>query len=840
MQATERLLLSSAYFNITGGRRQDSADTFRVLASMQTHSGQEAALYAVSEASAPGPMGSRARRMVIDVIQGAYASQFELGPAARLRGAVLAAHEQLRVEFERHVKVGLTALVAEGTSLYLLQVPPAQAFVLHDASLHSVSAASRMPDKPFAQAMGGDEEPAISLFRDTMEPDDVVLLCSSWFAGRLPAEELRSVFSDDGPDAIVQNLFQRARDLDARDVTAIALQAVPDETVEEEQPNGHVTEDSPTLWAQVDEAASSLAYVWRRALEELKPSPTTVARSRRSRVDIDETVEPQAQSAAGQSAEPGESQELPTDVDLSAGEPISPVEQFGEPEWTVTETAVEHGTEEIPILPQGSLPNEPDLSAPPAPAPSSAASRQAEMDEVNSFIQNTMNLGAVTPPVHGFQDTSVAPERIYTPAGPPRAGRMAQMRDGLRWRGGEGRGAVKARIGQAGWTRRAAGMRAGRAMGLSRIPAAMWLWSAVGLVLLVVIIVAVSAAGGLGSGKAAPDFSTKARAHATAALHGTGRQYQRRQLALAWHDIVLARRKGEPARVVAAAARFVQAQADSIHHVIRFANPTFVAGFGHLHNAHPAQLGVGTSAIYVLDNHRQDLFYVDPSTHRLSVEAHPGVSLSGYFWHDPTQLTVEGNTMVAIDTEYHALTFTPGGAQPTVEQLVPPSNSANIVATTTFGTNLYLLDSAAGQIWRYYGAAAGGFQNYAGGYIGAPNPAQLHRAVGLAIDGDVYVALRGGTILKYVAGHQVPFPTHPEVPLFHISQVYTRSDLRYVFVVDGPRGHILEFGKQGQYVRTFAVPVGPRMQMRQMAVSADGRSILFIRGHGIYRISIPG
>ena len=235
-----RLSLSSEQFNISGGKRQDSADTFLVLPSLETHSGETAALYVVTEASTPGPMGTRARRLVIDAIQEAYTSRFDLSPGPRLRAAIAAAHAELADEFKGHVRVGLSVLASDGTSVYLLQVPPAQAYVIHEGNLHSVGTTGSSKDSAFADSLGTPNKPILSLFRDTMDRSDIVVLCSTWFARELNAEEVRASFATADLDSVVTAMLDFAEGLRVRDATCLVVQSVRHQTVYEDLPRAPV------------------------------------------------------------------------------------------------------------------------------------------------------------------------------------------------------------------------------------------------------------------------------------------------------------------------------------------------------------------------------------------------------------------------------------------------------------------------------------------------------------------------------------------------------------------------------------------------------------------------
>ena len=138
----EELVLLTSYFNLAGGRRQDNADTFRVEPSVASATARDgtAALYIVSEASASGQIGLRARRRVADVILWEYGKRSDEAPIPRIKAAIRSAHEVIAAEFDGHVSVGVTVMAVEDDSVFLGQVAPAQVYVLHDGSLHSISA----------------------------------------------------------------------------------------------------------------------------------------------------------------------------------------------------------------------------------------------------------------------------------------------------------------------------------------------------------------------------------------------------------------------------------------------------------------------------------------------------------------------------------------------------------------------------------------------------------------------------------------------------------------------------------------------------------------------------
>jgi hypothetical protein len=120
--------------------------------------------------------------------------------------------------------------------------------------------------------------------------------------------------------------------------------------------------------------------------------------------------------------------------------------------------------------------------------------------------------------------------------------------------------------------------------------------------------------------------------------------------------------------------------------------------------------------------------------------------------------------------------------------------------------NLYVLDGQRRLIWRYVPGAAG--------YDGAPQEyltekmaPGLDQAVDMAMDGSLYVLLSTGQINKYTTGRAQPFPAVlPDSELRRPSSIFASPQARSIYVADTGNARVVEFTKDGQYVRQFRAP----------------------------------
>jgi hypothetical protein len=290
---SEELVLLTSYFNLAGGRRQDTADTFKVESSVPSGTSPDgvAALYVVTEASAGGHMGPRARRLVAETIGWECEQAADAAPPQRLRGALRAAHVAVADEGDGHVAVGAGVIVVEAGSIFLAQASPAQVYVLHEGQLHSITTVEE--PSPFARALGALEGPHISLFRDEISTGDVLALVSSWYARGADPEDVRECFSAGTAEDIAEALLDLARAADVRDVTGIIIEAVDASMVERDGSD----EEIPGFMEQVDAAVAGLAGVGRMLWTELRTTPRDDVEPQTERVvaaDVDGDEVPDA------------------------------------------------------------------------------------------------------------------------------------------------------------------------------------------------------------------------------------------------------------------------------------------------------------------------------------------------------------------------------------------------------------------------------------------------------------------------------------------------------------------------------------------------------------------
>jgi|CXWL01.1.fsa_nt_gi tetratricopeptide (TPR) repeat protein len=108
------------------------------------------------------------------------------------------------------------------------------------------------------------------------------------------------------------------------------------------------------------------------------------------------------------------------------------------------------------------------------------------------------------------------------------------------------------------------------------------------------------------------------------------------------------------------------------------------------------------------------------------------------------------------------------------------------------GDLMYLLDPSANSIWKYRRLRTG----YSTSTIYS-DQGELSNAISMTIDGDVYVLLRDGTIVKYRKGVVTPFEikNQPAVPLNSPTRIFTLPEAKRLYVLDSANRRIVVYSK---------------------------------------------
>ena len=124
-----------------------------------------------------------------------------------------------------------------------------------------------------------------------------------------------------------------------------------------------------------------------------------------------------------------------------------------------------------------------------------------------------------------------------------------------------------------------------------------------------------------------------------------------------------------------------------------------------------------------------------------------------------------------------------------------PNDNPNISGLFVYSRRLYSLDSSNKQIYRHDATKSGFGRGRE--WIKENNSADLSQAIGLAIDGDVFVATKNGSIYKFNNGKQQDYSiTGIDPQLDNIDQIWTYYELNYLYILDSKNKRLIIIDKE--------------------------------------------
>lgn len=178
-----------AELHMVSGEQQEASDLVGVATSprFSLFKRRRGQLFTMVDPSLPG--AEELCRQVIQTVEDEYFRDSSRTVTASLRDALTAASERLRAENaaaspERQLRIGISCAAVRGNDVYIAQMAPASAFVLHDNAVkRSFAVAGLEVDgvdgtSPAAEALEGILEPRISFAYSPLDEGDVIVLAT--------------------------------------------------------------------------------------------------------------------------------------------------------------------------------------------------------------------------------------------------------------------------------------------------------------------------------------------------------------------------------------------------------------------------------------------------------------------------------------------------------------------------------------------------------------------------------------------------------------------------------------------------------------------------------------
>jgi hypothetical protein len=192
----------------------------------------------------------------------------------------------------------------------------------------------------------------------------------------------------------------------------------------------------------------------------------------------------------------------------------------------------------------------------------------------------------------------------------------------------------------------------------------------------------------------------------------------------------------------------------------------------------------------------------------------------------------ERGRLLVLDDQRHLFSLIPGGeAAPLV--LRGAQEWGSLDGAATFGGNLYILDVASNQVWRYPPTDSG-FDSERSGLLGEVD---LSGATALAVEGDLYLLTGKGGIRRFAHGVDEPFALAGIDHGLLAPASLTADGQGGLLVVDRGNKRLVSFSAGGEFQaqfvsRSFTDP-------RSATVDAGAGLLYVLVGDSLYAAEIP-
>jgi hypothetical protein len=290
-----------------------------------------------------------------------------------------------------------------------------------------------------------------------------------------------------------------------------------------------------------------------------------------------------------------------------------------------------------------------------------------------------------------------------------------------------------------------------------------------------------------------------------------------------------------------------QTQLDKFDNIARV-TPLVLADFK---TSEPLRLALHNFSIFILDRSRNEVQRVTLNANADGIEGGKpvlvyaaGTSIDNQVpgdllelaWVNASSLQVNSSLMILQRDGLLQYDLTFGPSLLALGNGPLPSAPGRLRA---FDGNLYLLEPAAQQVWRYR-AKDSQYADAPEKYFEQPN-GDAAKAIDMAIDGNVYLLSANGKIVKYAQSKPDKFTVNGLAePISRASLIAVDAEAvsSAVYVVDPALGRIVQLRPDGQFVRQFRSNDPAFKTISDLAIDERNGHLFFTSGGILYSVAM--
>ena len=187
---------------------------------------------------------------------------------------------------------------------------------------------------------------------------------------------------------------------------------------------------------------------------------------------------------------------------------------------------------------------------------------------------------------------------------------------------------------------------------------------------------------------------------------------------------------------------------------------------------------------------------------------------------------------LGTDNELNYFTFDLANKE-SLEVFKPVSNNTEVTDLTIYGNNLYVLDAANNQIFKYPERG----NSFGGGSIWLKEELEISQANSLTVDGSIYTIENNGDIRNFLKGQEEDFDYHQPRPVIGAgATIKTFRDSDYLYIIDPQNMRIIVLDKEGNIKDQYTSQKFDNLT--DLAVDPEEKAIYLLNGNHLYLLAI--
>ena len=217
------------------------------------------------------------------------------------------------------------------------------------------------------------------------------------------------------------------------------------------------------------------------------------------------------------------------------------------------------------------------------------------------------------------------------------------------------------------------------------------------------------------------------------------------------------------------------------------------------------QMDVRVDAKYVIDATTGRVVSFETARQGATV-LRKGDVVSSITVQDPLAVVNRALSVLVLDSRYNLVSLQ-ADQNPRLLRITGTETWRTPVAFDNYNNNFYVLDPGANAIHKYQ-ATAGGYEVAPSSYVSATADIDLSSAIDMAIDGDIFVLMSDGSVLRLRGGQREPFEISGlDGVSLKATGIFTEIDTDSLYLIDSSNKRIVEIDKReetaGEFVRQF-------------------------------------